>query len=253
MRRNQRHQKIINLLDQNQSLRVSELSAMLEVSEATIRRDLSWLEETQQLKRVHGGASLVEARQIEPVTILRAKEYKAEKQRIGIAAAAMIQDGEAIFIGPGTTTMEIARHLCEKNDLTVISNSISVINLLAQQKNISLVSTGGLLRRSELTFLGHITEQALRQLRPQKVFTGARALSVEDGLTSGYLPEVSTDRTIIESGSEVIIVADHSKLGKVAPAFIAPVTSITKLITDRDAAPESVQQFEEAGVEVILC
>lgn len=252
MKQRLRHQQILNLLDKNQSLRVSELSALLEVSEATIRRDLNWLEQTRQLKRVHGGASLVEAQAVEPTTIARSMEYKAEKQRIGIAAAALIQDGDAIFLGPGTTTMEVARHLCEKNDLTVISNSISVINLLAQEKNISLVSTGGLLRRSELSFLGHITEQALRQLRPQKVFTGARAFSVEDGLTSSYLPEVSTDRTIIESGSEVIIVADHSKLGKVAPAFIAPVTAITKLITDRDADPEVVQQFQAAGVEVIL-
>lgn len=247
-----RHQKILELIEEHSSARVPELSLTLGVSEATIRRDLEKLARNGHVQRTHGGAVLARTAESEPPVLHRAVERLAEKQRIGRAAAALIQDGEAVFIGAGTTTMEVARNLRECKNLTVITNALTVTNLLASQEGISLVSTGGLLRSAELCFLGHIAEQTMRQLRPQKVILGARTVSIEDGLTSDYLPEVTTDRAIIESGQEVILVADHTKFGKVSPAFIAPITSISKLVTDEQTPPETIDRLKEMGIDVVV-
>jgi DeoR/GlpR family transcriptional regulator of sugar metabolism len=253
MFQSERHQKILALLAEENSSRVADLSESLNVSEATIRRDLDRLEEEGLIQRTHGGALLVESRSSTNVEILRVVENQEAKVRIGQAAAALIQDGDAVFIGSGTTTLEVARNLCGRRNLTVITNALNVINLLAREEGISLVSTGGMLRSSELSFLGHITEQVMREVRPQKVFMGLRAFSLEGGLTSDYLPEVSTDRAILESGLEIIIVADHTKIGKVAAGFVAPITVVDKLITDDQADPEDIRLLQEKGIEVIVC
>ena len=253
MHRSERHQKILNLLADNRNVRVPELSKDLGVSDATIRRDLDRLESSGKIQRTHGGAVLIEKQYSERVPRLNGAENQEIKERIGRTAASLIRDGEAVFIGAGTTTMEVACNLVGRKNLTVISNALPVINLLAFEDGISLVATGGLLRSAELSFLGHITEQVMREVRPQKVIMGIRALSIEDGLTSEYLPEVSTDRAILESGHEIILVADHTKIGQVAAGYVAPITVIDRLITDDQAPPEAVQKLREKGIEVILC
>lgn len=248
-----RHQQILRLLTENSNLRVSELSQALGVSEATVRRDLNRLASSGSIQRKHGSAELVRVETPEPPIVMRAKEAILEKQRIGRAAAALIKEGESVFIGSGTTALEVARNLCGRKNLTVITNAQTVIALLANETGISLVSTGGLLRNSELSFLGYLTVQALSQLRPQKTIMGIRAVSIENGLTSDYLPEVTTDKAIIESGQEVILVADHSKFGKVAPAYIAPISVIHTLVTDDQTPEELITSFRDQGIHVAVC
>jgi DeoR/GlpR family transcriptional regulator of sugar metabolism len=125
--------------------------------------------------------------------------------------------------------------------------------LLSNEENITLVSTGGIFRRSELSFIGHLAEHALSELRPQKVIIGIRAISLQDGLTNDYLPEVNTDRAIIHAASEVIIVADHSKFGKVSTAFVAPIKVIHKVVTDDKTSKDLLASIQALGVEVIVC
>jgi DeoR/GlpR family transcriptional regulator of sugar metabolism len=247
-----RDQKIIQILQKNTRARVSELSHWLEVSEATIRRDLDRLFELGQVQRIHGGAILAEQAAPEQPVVQRISENAEEKRRIGRAAAELVEEGETVFIGSGTTALEVARSLAGRKDLTVITNAFTVIDSLSQAEGISLISVGGFLRRSEFSFIGHITEQALRELRPQKVIMGIRAASLEDGLTNDYLPEVSTDRVIIESAPEVILVADHSKFGKVSTALVAPMTAIHKLVTDRLIPLHIVAGLREHGIEVLI-
>ncbi len=248
-----RIQHILDLLKEHSKLRVAELSRLLGVSEATIRRDLDKLASNGRVQRKHGGAELVLENPPEPPVILRIHENEEAKQRIGRTVAGLVKDGEAVFIGSGTTALQVARYLCGRKELTVITNAQTVAELLAREEGIALVSTGGLLRRSELSFLGHIAIQSLRQLRPQKVIMGIRSISIEAGLTSDYLPEVTTDQAIIESGREVIIVADHSKFNKVSPAFVAPIKSITTLVTDQQTPGEIIAEIRLMGVEVIVC
>jgi DeoR/GlpR family transcriptional regulator of sugar metabolism len=228
------------------------MSARFDVSEATIRRDLEKLDSEGEIRRAHGGAVAVERAAPEPPVVHRLVENEEEKRRIGQAAAQLVQDGDVIFLGSGTTTLEVARNLDDKENLTVITNALNIANQLADKQNITVIVTGGLLRHSELSLIGHITEQALKELRADKVIMGMRAISIEEGLTNDYLPETMTDRAIIDFSSEVILLADHTKFGKVSTALVAPVSSVSKIVTDTAAPPEVIEELKKLGIEVML-
>lgn len=248
----ERRQQLLEWIARSGRISTSEIRKRFGVSEATARRDLEALAEEGKVMRVHGGAVFVRRAPPEPPLLQREQEQFVEKQRIGRAAAALVQEGETIFLGSGTTTLAVARHLKGRQGLTVITNSLPVMNVLADEPGITLIGIGGLLRPSELSFIGHIAEQALAELRADKVFIGIRALSLEHGLTSDYLPEVLTDRAILRMGREVILVADHTKFGAVSSAFLAPVISVHRIVTDAAAPPEMVTALRRLGIEVIL-
>ena len=252
MLREERKRKISRFVEEKKRATVTELSEIFGVSESTIRRDLEELDEQGMVQRAHGGAVFVERAAPEPPIIQRVVENEEEKRRIGRAAAELVQDGETVFVGSGTTTLEVARNLVDRDNLTVITNALNIANLFAGKSNITVIVVGGLLRHSELSMIGHITEQVLKELHADKVIMGMRAISVQDGLTNDYLPETMTDRAIINFSSEVILVADHTKFGKVSTALVAPVTVVHKIVTDTAAPPEIIEELRELGIEVIL-
>jgi DeoR/GlpR family transcriptional regulator of sugar metabolism len=183
--------------------------------------------------------------------IPRIVEHEDEKKRIGKAAAQLIQDGETVFIGSGTTTLEVARNLQDRSNLTVITNALNIASQLAHNQKIGLIVAGGLLRHSELSMIGHITEQALKELRADKVVMGIDAINIDGGLTNNHLPETLTDRAIIQLAPEVVLVADHSKFSKTAPALVAPITAISTLVTDNKAPAETMARIRQLGIKVI--
>jgi len=248
----ERHHRILQILEKNPSVRVSDLSSSLGVSEATARRDLDRMHETGQIRRIHGGAVLAVKSTPEAPVLQRSTDCSEEKRRIGKLASTLVADGDTIFIGSGSTTQEVARNLVGRQNLTVITNALTVVNTLSQEDGISLVVTGGLLRSSELSFIGHLTEQALRELRPQKVIMGIRAISLDEGLTNDYLPEVSTDRVIIQSAPEVILVADHSKFGQVSTALVAPIAAVNTLVTDSAIDPQVLTGLRELIANILI-
>ena len=252
MLREERKRKISHFIKEKEKATVAELSNLFGVSESTIRRDLEELDGQGEIQRAHGGAVAVERSAPEPPVVHRMAESEEEKRKIGRAAAQLVQDGEVIFLGSGTTTLEVARHLDDKNDLTVITNALNVANQLAGKQNVTVIVIGGLLRHSELSLVGHITEQALKELRADKVIMGMRAISIKEGLTNDYLPETMTDRAIINFAPEIIVVADHSKLGRVSTAYVAPVKQITALVTDARADPIFLNCLREMGIRVIV-
>jgi DeoR/GlpR family transcriptional regulator of sugar metabolism len=250
----ERQRQISQFIEEKKLATVAELSTCFGVSEATIRRDLEKLESAGIIQRVHGGAISSNGRQArpEPIIIQRAVEHAAEKQMIGRVAASLVREGETVFLGSGTTTLEVARHLKGKKDLTVITNALNIASELAGEQDITLIVVGGLLRHSELSMIGHIAEQTLQELHADKVIMGMRALSLSEGLTNEYLPETMTDRAIISFAPEVILVIDHSKFDKVSTALVAPVTRVSKIVTDDQAPPEIVTKLRDLGIEVIL-
>jgi DeoR family transcriptional regulator of aga operon len=250
--REERKRKISQFIKENKKATVAELSKLFEVSESTIRRDLGALDEQGVIQRAHGGAVVVEQATPEPPIIQRVAENEEEKSRIGRAAAELVRDGETVFLGSGTTTLEVARNLVERANLTVITNALNIANLFAGKSNITVIIVGGLLRHSELSMIGHITEQVLKELHADKVIMGMRAVSIEEGLTSDYLPETMTDRTIIRFAPEVILVADHTKFGKISTAYVAPVEQITTLVTDAETDPALLSRLREMGIQVIV-
>jgi len=230
---------------------IAEIRARFGVSEATARRDLEALARAGLIERVRGGALPRQIAPPEPPFLQRQHEQSAAKARIAEVAASLVEPGETVFLGSGTTVLEVARHLQHKPGLTVITNSLPVLNLLASVPDITLVSLGGVLRPKELSFIGHLTEQALREMRAQKVIMGIRGIT-PDELTNDYLPETLTDRAILQMGQQIFIVADHTKLGAVAPVRLASIDVVDVLITDRAADPRLVEAFRARGLQVLL-
>jgi DeoR family transcriptional regulator, aga operon transcriptional repressor len=247
----ERQQKLIRLLDRQGRLSIAQVCSEFDISEATARRDLEALAQQGLLQRVHGGAIPVRKATPEQPILERSHEQSDEKAQIGRAAAALIDDGDTVFLGSGTTVLEVAR-LIDSRPLTVITNSLPVINLLSQKPNINLISLGGMLRDSELSFIGHITEQAMGELRADKVIIGTHGISLVHGLTNDYLPETQTDRAILKIGKQVIVVADHTKWGAISTVFLADLSNVHTLVTDNRTEPEMIAAMREHGVVVVI-
>jgi len=248
----ERQQLILEAVQDSRQVTVAELSHRFDVSEVTIRRDLRELAAQGVLRRAHGGAVAAIPAPPEPPVVQRMIQAENCKECIGRAAAALVSDGDSVFIGSGSTTTFVAQHLVNHTDLTVVTNALTIATELAAAEGVTLVVTGGMMRASELSLVGHITEQALREVRVDKVIMGMRAISLQAGMTNDYLPEVMTDRTIIEMAPELILVADHTKFGKIASAYVAPVERVTTLVTDSETDPETLTHLRRMGIRVIV-
>jgi len=247
----ERQQQIAHLVNRQQRLSVVEICEQFSISEATARRDLETLAEQGKLQRVHGGAIPIEQSPPELPILQRETEQSGERQRIGQAAAALVRDGETIFMSSGTTVLEAARALRARRNLTVITNSLAVVNALAGAEGISVICLGGMLRSSELSFIGHLTVQSLSELRADKILLGTRAISLEHGLTHDYLPETLTDRAILNAGREIVVLADHTKFGRAAAVLLAPVENIHTIVTDEQTPHEFITAFQARGIKVV--
>lgn len=247
----ERQRNVLRFIEGQQRVSVAAIREQFGVSEATARRDLEALEAEGAIRRVHGAALAIRRAPPELPALAREGEQAEEKRRIGRAAAALVGDGETVFISSGTTTLEVARNLRERNGLTVITNSLMVLNAFAAADGVNLVGLGGMLRRSEMSMIGHITELALAELRADKVIIGIRAIDIEQGLTNDYLPETMTDRAILRSGRSVIVVADHTKLGRVSAALVAPISAMHTLVTTSNAPKDFCATLEARGVRVV--
>ncbi len=248
----ERQKQILSLLTRQGRLSVAEIVEQFSISEATARRDLESLAARGKAQRVHGGAITVEQAPPELPILDREKEQTDEKARVGRAAAGLVADKETVFLGSGTSVLEVARNLRDRKQLTVITNSLPVLNMLAGLKEITVISLGGMLRDSELSFIGHITEQALTEVRVDKVFMGTRGVSLEHGLTNDYLQETLTDRAILKIGREVVIVADYSKVNRVSTVLLAPLEAISTFVTDDQADKKFLQTMKKQGINIIV-
>jgi len=248
----ERQEQILEIIARQLRISTGDICQRFGVSNATARRDLDTLENEGRIRRVHGGAIAIRQAPPELPILMRESEQAEEKKRIGRAAASLVRDGETIFLGSGTTVLEVARSLRGRKGLTVISNSLPVFNMLSGLEDISVIGLGGVLRDSELSFIGYITERALSEIRADKVIIGLHAINLENGLTNDYLPETMTDRAIMNAGREVIVVADHTKVNTVSLAFLAPLKSIQKFVTDQNTPQDFLSALKKKGIDVIV-
>jgi DeoR family transcriptional regulator of aga operon len=247
----ERQNKILQWINQRNRITIGEVCVNYAVSEATARRDLESLAATGKIQRVHGGAIAIDKAPPELPILQRQIDQIHEKQRIGALAASLVKDGETIFLGSGTTVLEVARQLKDRQNLTLITNSLPVVILLSDYPNITIVSVGGLLRPSEFSFIGHMAEQALAGVRADKVFIGVRAINVKEGLTNDYLPETMTDRAILNIGRENIVVADHTKFGRTSTVLLVPIRQVHTIVTDRDTPIEVIKEISKENIRVL--
>ena len=248
----ERQKQILSLLLKQGRLSVTEIVEQFLVSEATARRDLESLASEGKAQRVHGGAIAMEQAPPELPILEREIEQSSEKVHIGRVTAELIADNDSVFLGSGTTVLEVAKNIRDRKNLTVITNSLPVLNALAGLKEITVISLGGQLRDSELSFIGHITEQALAEIRVDKAVMGTRGISLEHGLTNDYLQETLTDRAILKIGREVIIVADHTKVNRVSTVLLAPLDAVHTFVTNEQADKKFIQSLKKQNIKVIL-
>jgi DeoR/GlpR family transcriptional regulator of sugar metabolism len=248
----QRHSTILSLLDDNGLITVGELVDRFEVSEMTVRRDLDALERQGLLRRIHGGAVSARGRSYEPAFLTRKSAYLEAKQRIGQAAASLVKDGDSLTLDVGTTTVEVARHLTERRNLTILTPSLHIAYLLSEQPGIRLILTGGILRAGELSLVGALAERTFGEFFVDRLFLGVGGVDLSAGLTEFNSEDAHIKQAMLASAKEVIVVCDSSKLGEIALNAVAPLSKVHTLITDTDAAPDFVAALEKMSIQVLL-
>jgi DeoR/GlpR family transcriptional regulator of sugar metabolism len=247
-----RQKQIIQALRPGDEILLSELAQRISISESTLRRELSALEEIDLVQRKSGKVRPAYSIDNEIPFLARTAINEDEKKRIAKAALDLVLNGETIFIAGGTTTLEFARLLPGRYQLIAVTNALPVANALIGRRGIKLVVLGGEVRREEQTMHGHLTIIGSQELRADKLFYGVEGFSLEHGITHSQLVEVSTDRALISACAETILLADHTKFGRVAPALVAPISQVHRIVTGRELESEYVSGLRASGIQVIL-
>lgn len=246
----QRRQKILTALEEAGQLSVVELSARFEVSEVTIRQDLQALNEQGLLLRTRGGA--LSTNTLPEFSFdVRQQQRSAEKTRIGQAAAALINHGDAIILDASTTAQAIIPFIKNIPELTVITNSLKTAMSLLDAPQIQVIVPGGNLRRESISLVGHPQDDVLESLNVQMGFFGARGVALVEGLTDVNLNEVAMKRAMVGRCRQVVALLDSRKWGKVAAATFSRLDQVDIIITDIKAPWDLVSQVRQRGVEVI--
>lgn len=241
--------RILQLLGEKGSVDVTDLAVELGVSEATVRRDLRALADQRLLERAHGGAVFGAA---ELPVRYRSGQAHAEKLRIARAAAERVAEGDVVALTGGTTTLEVARCLAYRGEVSVVTNALNIGAELAVRPNVKLVVTGGVARGVSYELVGPLADATLDKINIDIAFVGVDGIERNAGLTTQNETEAATNRVLIERSRKAIVVADSSKLGRVVFAGIAPVSAVTELITDAGADPSEVDRLRTAGLKVTV-
>jgi len=244
--------QIEKYVSQNGRVDIEEIGRLFNISTATARRNLDTLAEAGKIQRVHGGATAIEKAPPEPPFHMRGNTQSDEKRNIGRVTASLVNDGDTILMGGGTTVFEVAKQLYGKKNVTVITNSLMVANALVYQSEITLFILGGFLRHAEQLTYGLYTEQILSDLYVDKVIIGIRAISIERGLSIDFFPELATERLLLKKGKEVIVAADHTKFNREATTTIGPISAVHRIVTDSQAPEKMVAELRVMGIDVII-
>ncbi len=248
----ERRANIARMAEQHGSVRVAELSRMFDVTEETIRRDLEELEEGGYLKRTYGGAVNINGTGLELPFARRVESHREEKNVIARCAAAMVQEGETIILDASTTALWLAKHLIDRRDLTVLTNSIQVVMELAGRPGVRVICTGGNLRDRTLGFVGPLAERAISGYYVDKVFMSGKGLTPDGGLTDSNELEVELKKVMLAAAKERIALVDSSKLGHRGFARIEGLTGFTAIITDPGIDPAMTTAIRENGGNLVI-
>jgi len=248
----ERRNEIVQIINKKGRASVEELSKKFRVSVVTIRNDLSFLENRALIHRVYGGALTRNVVAFDTAIIEKQKLHAEEKRRIGAAAAKMIFDGDSVLIDSGTTTMEIAKNIKNRKELTVMTNAINIATELAGIPGITVMLTGGTLREKSFSLVGPHAEAVLKEFYFDKLFLGVDGFDIDFGLTTPNFLEARLNRFMVEMAKEVIAVMDSSKFGRRSLSLIVKPDQIDKIITDNNIPKNYLEALQDLGIEVIL-
>jgi DeoR family transcriptional regulator, aga operon transcriptional repressor len=245
-----RDERLIEFVRAHGTATVEALSREIGVGPSTVRRDLRRLSEGQRLVRTYGGAMVVDRAVGSPPA--HATRAMAEKRRVAVAAAGLVRDGQTIAVTSGSTAVEFSHQLVDRSHLTVITNSLDVAQVLLDREGIQLVVLGGVVRPRMHSLLGHLTEQACREMRADTLFMGIGAISLERGLMNDYMPEILTDRALRSIATSVVVMADSGKFDLVAPALVFGLDEVDVIVTDSGVRAEVVADLTARDIRVIV-
>lgn len=247
----ERRQVILTLIADHGRVSVPDLSAQFDVSEVTIRADLQALAERGLLIRTYGGAISATYGLQELSLLQRRQQHIPEKQRIGAAGAALVADGEVIFLDSSSTAIAVAQHLKSRRDLTLITNNLVIAQEMLGLSNITIVMPGGTLHHDTVSLIGPDSLAFLQKYHIHKGFFGAYGLSLTDGLSDGSAPESEIKRPLVGLCHKVIVVADATKWGRVGVTSYADLGNVNVVITNSEAPADLIEQVRTAGIEVV--
>lgn len=252
MTKEERHSIILESLKQHNSVLVTDLAEQLNVSSVTIRKDLSELEREKKLYRNHGSAILIDPYINNRNVLEKEKICVEEKALIGKYAAGLISPKDSILIASGTTVHALARAIHTQDKLTVITASLEVATILANNPHIDIILLGGCMRHSSLSVIGKYAEQMLSDFYCSKLFIGVDGIDLDFGITTTNMTEASLNRVMIRTAQKTIVLADSSKFGRRGFSKIANIEDIDQIITDSRITPQDAQRIEDMGIKLTI-
>jgi DeoR/GlpR family transcriptional regulator of sugar metabolism len=252
----ERRSQIAQMVLENGKVFVSHLVDQFQITETSIRRDLSILENNGRLKRVHGGAIPIPGSSRTDSFTEKMNLHNKAKERIGKVAANLIKPKDILLLDSGTTTLQVIRNiptsLRNSNMVTLVTNSQPIAHEVLTWPSPNLTILGGLYLPDYQATVGPQTLAQLQEMRASKVFLGADGLTLESGATTANVLMAEVDRMMVEHSQQVILVTDSSKLGRIGFVPVKPISAFHVIITDTNAPPDMVQAFRDLGVEVLL-
>ncbi|MHC5227266.1 DeoR/GlpR family DNA-binding transcription regulator [Enterococcus sp. LJL99] len=252
MNSNQRKEYILSILEAERSVRINELSRELKVTRETIRKDLYTLEKKGLIKKIHGGAILENHTQ-ETDYEKRKIEKGEEKAKIAKLAVQFIEEGDTVYLDYGTTTLALAKEIIKLKNITVVTNTIPIVNLLLKNDTIDIILLGGLLRKNEVSLYGPFATNNTQDIFVNFGFFGCSGIEANAAITSHHTGEVSVSKEMIKQSQTSVVLADHSKFGMVAFNRTAYFEEIDMIISDVFA--KEVKEYAtilQHGVELVL-
>lgn len=247
----ERWEQIIAMVEDRGSVSVEEIAQILSISTPTVRRDLARIHQRGLIKRTRGGAAPCVQRYVGLTVSESRKVNPLEKEFIGRVAAELVESGDSVMMDGGFTTYQVARQITAGH-VGVVTNSFDVLQALIGRTDASLVVLGGEMLSESGTTVGPSAERQIRELTADKAIIGINGISPEYGLTADKQSTAQTKMAMIERSRELIVVADYTKLGRSALYNVAPIESVTTLVTDDKADEAILEAFRSVGVEVIV-
>jgi DeoR family transcriptional regulator of aga operon len=248
----ERRQHIVALTQENGRVVIADLSQDLGISRLTIRKDLDYLQEIGILHRTHGGAVLRKSGALfDPPLKEKEGRQSKEKQRISIAAAELVQEGQCVLLDSGTTTMAVAKALKKFRHLTIVTNAVNIAAELAGT-DFEIILTGGTLRKNSLSLVGPLAEETLRDMHVDFLFLGVDGFDLEIGLTTPNFLASRVNRAMVRAATTVVAVCDSTKFGRRSLSKIVDVTSIHHVITDNNLPTAVAEAIRGMNVKLTL-
>lgn len=249
----ERRSLILKKIETQGSVLVKDIVSTFQVSDMTIRRDLDELEKTNLIRRKHGKAISVRGTSFEPPYQMRKLEHSAEKARIGIAAAGLVEPGDSIAFDTGSTSFQAASNLLNLSNLTIVTHSLTIVDLFRNStSNAEIIVLGGKLRKEENSLVGDIALSTLKDFFLDKLFLCAGGISCHAGLTEFNSDDAIIKKTLIPHAHQVILLADSSKFNKTAFHKFGDLSSISMLVTDKMPPKDLLTMLQESKVDILI-